>query len=283
LLILLARIPKAREYPLWFNQFEASTIVNSQERTGRGAERSGRGQLSLVEHALCPLDAALSLRENLTHRSSFEFYENGNRKRAEVQVDCPRGLSANDEFYLWGLLALTFSEPEPGIEFRATPYFCLRQLGCDSKPGGKEHRQFRAALKRLAAVNYQCDSFYDPLRGERCAVSFGFLSYRLPIAKDSSRAWRIVWNPIFFEYCQAAGGSLEFDLRLYQKLDMASRRLFLLLRKVFWRRASSPSFELRHLGVNVLGYSDSLQTKHLRAKIASCAKKLHALGVIRRQ
>lgn len=221
------------------------------------------------------------MQPNLTHFSEYHFFDqHGNRKSSTARVDCPNGLSANDEFYLWGLLALTFADEKPGIEFRATPHFCLKQLGQDSKPGGKEHRIFREALKRLAAVNYQSENFYDPVRAERCSVSFGFLSYRLPLKSDSSRAWRIVWNPIFFEFCQSAGGTLEFDLRIYQELDDASRRLFLLLRKVFWRRNISPAFEVRHLGVNVLGYSDSLQTKHLKAKIAACAAKLLSKGLV---
>ncbi len=253
----------------------------SESQQSNVPRKRGRGQLSLVEHALCPLDARISLQPNLTYFSEYHYFDrHGNRGTASARVDCPNGLSANDEFFLWGLLALTFAEREPGIEFRATPHFCLRQLGHTSKPGGKEHRIFRDALRRLAAVNYQSEDFYDPIRAERCSVSFGFLSYRLPLQSDSSRAWRIVWNPIFFEFCQASGGSLEFDLKIYQELDEASRRLFLLLRKVFWKRTTSPNFEVRHLGVNVLGYSDTLQTKHLKARIVACARKLLEHGVI---
>lgn len=123
----------------------------------RDRRKSGRGQLSLVEHALCPLDARVSMKPNLTHFSEYHFFDrHGNRKSATARVDCPNGLSANDEFYLWGLLALTFADDEPGIEFRATPHFCLKQLGRDTKPGGKEHRLFREALKRLAAVTRPC-------------------------------------------------------------------------------------------------------------------------------
>lgn len=242
---------------------------------------SGRGQLSLVEHALCPLDAKSSLRSNLTHQAVYSFYDrNGHRKKAIARIDAPNGLSANDEFYLWGLLALAFREKEPSLEFRATPNFFLRQLGARHKPGGKDFRLFRGALRRLAAVNYQSKNFYDPIRGERCDVSFGFFSYRLPIQNESNRAWRIAWNPIFFEFCKASGGSLEFDLDVYQQLDQASRRLFLLLRKIFWRRSESPGFDLRDLAINVLGYSKSLETKTLKQRIQQCAGKLAALGII---
>ena len=211
----------------------------------------------------------------------FSFYDqNGHKQQAKARVDAPHGLSANDEFYLWGLLALHFRQREPGLEFRATPHFCLKQLGVETKPGGEDYRVFRSALRRLAAVNYQCGNFYDPIRGERCDVSFGFLSYRLPLQTESNRAWRIAWNPIFIEFCKASGGSLEFDLGVYQQLDQASRRLFLLLRKVFWRNASSPKFELRDLAVNVLGYSEALQTKHMKSKLMACARKLATLGII---
>ena len=42
-------------------------------------------------------------------------------KRAKVQVACPAGLSAGDELYLWGLLALTPSQRDADYEFHATP------------------------------------------------------------------------------------------------------------------------------------------------------------------
>ncbi|HEY1598863.1 MAG TPA: hypothetical protein VGG64_04630 [Pirellulales bacterium] len=63
----------------------------------------GRGltQLSLVEHALCPLDPQTSLRPNLEHSAEYFFSDRqGNRRKAIVRVLCPHGMSANDEFYL---------------------------------------------------------------------------------------------------------------------------------------------------------------------------------------
>ncbi|MCY2994814.1 MAG: hypothetical protein NTY19_44180 [Planctomycetota bacterium] len=238
------------------------------------SERTGMGQLSLVEHALCPLDSRTSLRENLHHESEYRYTDaNGRAQTARVVVYCPVGLSSGDEFYLWGLLALALAQPEPQIEFQATPHFCLRELGLispDSK-GGKSYRLFRDALRRLAAVRYQNERFYDPVRREHREVSFGLLSYSLPLDPDSSRAWRIVWDPLFFEYCQAAAGQLSFDLPTYRKLDHASRRLFLLLSKVFWRRKSSPCFDVRHLSVHVLGFSANLATRTLKAKVERCA------------
>ena len=89
-------------------------------------------------------------------------------------------------------------------------------------------------------MTYINDHFYDPVRGEHRDVAFGFFSYSLPVDPASSRAWRFVWDPIFFEFCQAARGSLVFDLKPTVSLDVASRRLFLLLKKIFWRNTHLP-------------------------------------------
>ena len=157
-------------------------------------QHMGVGQLTLVEHALCPLDNRTSLRENLRHVCQYRYSDaNGCSQTARVAVHCPLGLSSGDEFYLWGLLALTFAQAEPRCEFQATPHFCLRKLGMIStaSKGGKSYRLFRDALRRLSAVCYQNERFFDPIRREHRAVSFGLLSYSLPIEPDSSRAWRI--------------------------------------------------------------------------------------------
>ena len=206
--------------------------ASGESTTSRSSAGLGMGQLTLVEHALCPLDARTSLRENLRHEADYRYTDaDGVPQTARAVVFCPAGLSPGDEFYLWGLLALTFAQPDPRAEFQATPHFCLRKLGlisADSK-GGKSYRLFRDALRRLSAVRYQNERFYDPIRREHRAVSFGLLSYSLPIGSDSSRAWRIVWDPLLFEFCQAAASQLRFDLEMYRSLDHASRPLFLLL------------------------------------------------------
>jgi len=61
----------------------------------------GYGQLSLVEHSLCPLDRQSSLVENLVHRAEYR-YSDAQRKRqsARARVFCPLGLSANDELLM---------------------------------------------------------------------------------------------------------------------------------------------------------------------------------------
>jgi hypothetical protein len=248
----------------------------------------GRAQLTLVEHALCPLDTSVSLAGGLTHDSEFFFTDpNRHQQKATAKVICPFGLSPADEFYLWGLVALTLSQPEPSFEFYATPYYCLTELGVIAtksgreRRGGKDYALFREALARLATVTYLCDRFYDPVRGEHRNVAFGFLSYSLPADSASSRAWRFVWDPIFFEFCQAAKGSLLFDLETYRSLDFASRRLFLLLRKIFYRNPESPAFDARHLAVNVLGFAPSVEVKLLKVKLAHCATRLAEHGIIR--
>lgn len=255
---------------------------------GRGGlAGGGRAQLTLVEHALCPLDTGVSLNEGLTHRSEF-FYQDSSRhqRKATARIICPLGLSPGDEFYLWGLVALTLSQRDPSIEFYATPHYCLGELGSIPRVGGKTARGgknyalFRQAITRLASVTYLNDHFYDPIRGEHRSVAFGFLSYSLPPDPASSRAWRFVWDPIFFEFCQAAGGGLNFDLETYRALDFAGRRLFLLLKKIFWRHAQSPAFDVRHLGVNVLGFAPSIEMRDLKIKLARCIDRLASLGIV---
>jgi len=246
----------------------------------------GHAQLSLVEHALCPLDVASTLGRTFVFETEYAFSdENRHRKKAKVRVACPDGLSPTDEFYLWGLLSLTFSQPNPSADFFATPYYCLRHLGCidptGEKTGGKNYAMFRAAIRRLAMVSYRNDHFYDPLRGEHRDVGFGFLSYSLPLDPASSRAWRFAWDPIFFEFCQAASGSLRFDLPTYRALDPASRRLYLLLKKIFWRNDVSPEFDLHDLAVHVIGFAASQEPRHLKRKVLHCVERFLEAGIIR--
>ncbi len=256
-----------------------------QAKRKTGSRWSGLGQLSLVEHSLCPLDPGSSLVENLVHQSAYFFVDkNHHMQRATARIVSPSGLSATDEFYLWGLLALTFAQPEADANLYATPHYCLRQLGVidqHSRRGGEQYQQFGKAIERLSQVTYLNDRFYDPVRAEHRKVSFGFLSYSLPLDPESSRAWRIAWDPIFFDIVRAAGGSFRFDLATYRELDPASRRLFLLLSKILSRRPSSPRFDVRHLGVNVLGFAPSLATRDLKIKVWRCVERLIALQVVR--
>ncbi len=231
---------------------------------------SGLAQQTLVEHALCPLDASQALQPGSVHQVQYHFTDrNRNRKTATANVACPFGLSPHDELFLYGLLALTFSQSEPSSDLIATPHWCLRQLGIvdSNQEQGVRYRLFRDAIRRLAGVVYENDLFYDPIRGEHRSVAFGFLKYSLPIDTASGRAWHICWDPQWFQFCQALAGGFTFDFTVYRKLDCASRRLFLLLSKIFWRNDVSPTFEVRDLGINTLGFSSTLRTTEIKRKI----------------
>ncbi|MFO0849890.1 MAG: hypothetical protein U0871_15245 [Gemmataceae bacterium] len=249
----------------------------------------GLGQLTLVEHALCPLDAGHSLRENLVFETGYHYADkNRHQKKAAVKIVCPGGLAPSDEFYLWGLLALTFASPraagdEPDSEFHATPHFCLRRLGLidqHANRGGRNYRHFADALDRLAQVSYASDAFYDPVRAEHRKVRFGFLSYSLPLDPASSRAWRVAWDPVFFDLVKPLGGQFRFDLDTYRDLDPAARRLFLLLSKIFDRRETTPRFDVRHLAVEVLGFSPTLAPRHHRQKLQRVIGALADAGIV---
>jgi hypothetical protein len=256
----------------------------SRNTPRRKSYSSGRAQLSLVEHALCPLDSAVALRDHLVHETAYGYTDrHGHLKIANVRVTCSSGLSAADEFVLWGLLALTFAQPEPSTEFHATPHYCLRKLGLierNTSKGGKDYLLFRESIRRLARVIYESTAFYDPLRGERRDMAFGFLKYSLPIDSASSRAWRFVWDQQFFEFCQATGGSLWFDLATYRKLDFASRRLFVFLQKVFHRSPVSPSLDVQRLCVDVLGFAPTVAVRDLKFKLARCIARLASQGIV---
>ncbi|MEX0585607.1 MAG: hypothetical protein WD176_03120, partial [Pirellulales bacterium] len=110
--------------------------------------------------------------------------------------------------------------------------------------------------------------------------SFGFLSYSLPSDPQSSRAWRIAWDPIFLELTHPTGGHFWFDLATYRQLDPACRRLFLFVCKVFARRTTTPRLPLRHLGENILGFAPSLATRDLKAKVRRCVVRLAQRQVV---
>lgn len=242
----------------------------------------GVGQLSLIEHALCPLETKRGA--NLVHRACYRFTDAQRRRQtAQVRVFAPLGLFPGDELYLWGLLALTLSQSEVDGSLDATPHWCLRQLGLiDSgkRRGGRQYRQFSAALERLSAVSYLSSACYDPVRGEYRQVSFRFFSYSLPANPESNRTWNIVWDDVFFQLVQAVGGSMRFDLNVYRSLDPAARRLFLLINKVGYRQGRIPVFDLKHLAVDVLGLSPTLAIRDMKFKVSRTLQRLESVGVI---
>ncbi|MBC7817650.1 MAG: hypothetical protein IAG10_12220, partial [Planctomycetaceae bacterium] len=231
---------------------------------------------------MCPLESKRGA--NLVHRVSYHFTDAQRRRQtAHVRVFAPLGLFPGDELYLWGLLALTLSQQELDGSLDATPHWCLRQLGlidAGTRRGGRQYQQFAATLERLSAVSYLSSACYDPVRCEYRQVSFRFFSYSLPANPESSRAWNIVWDEVFFRMVQAIGGSMRFDLELYRALDPAARRMFLLLTKVGYRKGRIPVFGLQHLAVDLLGLSPTLAIRDMKVKVSRTLKRLEAVGVI---
>ena len=252
-----------------------------KQRTKR---RIGVGQLSIVEHSLCPLDQRRSRAKGLVHAVQYHYSDAQRRRQtANVRIFAPLGLTSGDEVYLWGLLALTLSQPESDGTLIATPHWCLRQMGlidAETRRGGRQYRQFAAALERLSVVNYLSNACYDPVRAEYRRVSFRFLSYSLPVNTNSSRTWTIVWDRIFYSMIREAGGSMRFDLDMYRSLDPAARRLFLLILKVGYRGRRLPVFELPYLAVDVLGLSPTLSVRDMKVKVSRTLQRLESVGVI---
>lgn len=247
--------------------------------------RNGVGQLTLVEHALCPLDARVSQAESFVHAAEFSYTDNARTRRtAAVRVYCPLGLLPQDELFLWGLLALTLADESSDGELHATRHYLLSQLGlidAQSRRGGRQYRRFSQAIDRIAAIQYFNDAFYDPIRSEHRRVNFGFFSYSLPDDPESSRTWRIVWDPVFFEFAKAARGALRFDLPVYGELDVASRRLYLFASKLLARRDILHPIDVSELVTNVLGYDPRLGASEQNARLRKCLRRLIATGVLR--
>jgi hypothetical protein len=149
-----------------------------------------------------------------------------------------------------------------------------------NKRGGRQYKQFAEAIRRLSAVTYMNDGFYDPIREEHRRVSFRFFSYSLPVDLESSRSWRIAWDPIFFEMVQAAAGHFRFDLAVYRELDAASRRMFLFVSKVLPRRPKLNALRLEHVAINILGFSPSVATRDMKVKVSKCLQNLVDLNVL---
>lgn len=237
----------------------------------------------MIEHALCPLDTRTSLQRGLIHETDFSYTDdNRNRKKGKVRIGCVDGLSPSDELYLWGILGLALAGKNPSNEFYATPHWILRQLGriTATKVGSKEFKLFRESIRRLAGVRYHNSAFYDPIRSEHREVSFGLLNYSLPLGRESARAWRFAFDPIFWELISANRSSLKFDMQLYTDLSPAGRRLYLYLKKQFWRNSVTGSLNLREIAVSVLGLSATLPVKILRQKLERTIEELRTVELV---
>jgi len=243
----------------------------------------GAAQLTVLETALCPLNARPTNKPSIhgTHFFYTDLHVDLNRpvrKRADVRVKADRGLQPSDEYYLCGLLALVLNEPQTQRRLLATPYWLLQQLGLAA--GGRQYQACRDSLERLAGVSYFCDAFYNPLKKCRERASFHFLNLFLPQDLASKRLWDIRFDPDFLKFCQTTGGKLLFDLELLRQFDYGTRRLFLKLHDRFWRAAVA-RFDLRHLAADGLGLADTLLLRDLKAKVKGYARRLLDAGVIR--
>ncbi|MBL8830388.1 MAG: hypothetical protein JNM18_25655, partial [Planctomycetaceae bacterium] len=69
-------------------------------------------------------------------------------------------------------------------------------------------------------------------------------------------------------------------LDTYRQLETADRRLYLLLKKLFWRRETTLPFDLRHLAVNVLGFSPNQEVWRLKARTQTCIERLVDCGIL---
>lgn len=239
-----------------------------------GITREGIAQLSLLETALWPLQGGVI--DGGTFETSYRFTTEGQQRESRVSVYAPHGLQSIDEYILWGLLGICLSRTQPEPTLLATPYWMIRQLGMAM--GGFQYDQLRASLERLAVVAYQNTAFYNPVTRQHERVTLHFFSSFLPTRGrggdvDTERAWRIEWSPLFFQMCQATGGSLLFDLDLYYELSPAARRLFLKLKDRFWR-TKRVFMNVDDLTIEGLGYSADRPLKKRKYDLTACIREL---------
>lgn len=118
------------------------------------------------------------------------------------------------------------------------------------------------------------------VRGELCDTRFGFFKRRKPTGEGTERGDRFIWDQQFFEFAQHAYGRMKFPFRQYQQYSPGARRLFLLLRKFFHRRAMTPEFDLSDLAVNKLGLHSGTRIPDLKKLVTAYAQELLDDGVL---
>jgi hypothetical protein len=238
-----------------------------------GITREGIGQLSLLETALWPLQSG---KRPTTFGTTFSFKAAGESRLGNVTVYAPLGLQSIDEYVLWGLLGISLSRKPSDRTLLATPYWLIKRLGMSV--GGFAYDQLRASLERLALVAYQNTAFYNPATQQHERVTLHFFSTFLPTRGrggdvDAERLWRVEWSPMFFQMCQATGGTLLFDLDLYRDLSPAARRLFLKLKDRFWR-SKRVFLNVDDLTINGLGFSADRPLKKRKYDLTNCMREL---------
>lgn len=241
----------------------------------------GVAQLSVIECALCPLDDAACQHDNFVHDTYFLRYPNGRAVKVPVEVRAAYGFSASDEYLMLGLLSLVCNDQQEGHTYWATPHYVLRRLGLsnDSK-GGKNYRQFRKMMKRIGALSVFCKEFYDPVIGDYREELLRFVRASMPADPSSQRAYKFVFDPALLDVLRDKAGALHYDWPTFKDLGKAERRAFLVLSKIYHKRRSSPQWNVRYFGINVLGYSDKLSTADLKIKMQRVVKNLAAKGIV---
>lgn len=252
----------------------ASSAQESKRYRLPGIKREGIAQLSLLETALWPLQGGKL--SDSTFDTSYSFHVAGEQRLAHVSVYAPLGLQSIDEYVLWGLLGISLSRPGSEATLLATPYWLIKQLGMAM--GGFQYDQLRASLERLALAAYQNTAFYNPVSQQHERVTLHFFSAFLPTKGEGGdvavdRAWRIEFSPMFFQMCQATGGSLLFDLDLYKDLSPAARRLFLKLKDRFWR-SKRVFLNVDDLTINGLGFSAERPLAKRKFDLLRCIREL---------
>jgi hypothetical protein len=254
--------------------------ASSQRYRLPGIMREGIAQLSLLETALWPLRGGVV--DGGTFETAYTFASQGQSREARVSVYSPHGLQSEDEYVLWGLLGVCLSRKQPEPTLLATPYWMIKRLGMSL--GGCQYDQLRASLERLAAVAYQNTAFYNPVTQQHERITLHFFSSFLPTRGrggpvDAERAWRIEWSPMFFQMCQATGGSLLFDLDVYRQLSPGARRLFLKLKDRFWR-SKRVFLNVDDLTIHGLGFSADRPLKKRKFDLTACIRELLEQGII---
>ena len=243
-------------------------------RVYAGSSWTGIAQLSLVEHSLSPLKGT---KDCFVHETEYKYYPEGRSETAKARVTCPLGFQPKkDELVLWGALAVA-CEGENN-ELLTSGSYLLKRLGMSVS--GRQMRDLRQSIYRLGQASYFNERFYDPIRREHRAVGFGFLSHDLPEKEDSYRPWRISFDPVFFDFCQAEKGHLGFDLALYRSLKPVTRRMFHKLKKILYNRPATQSFDVRQFAINVLGCSPDRPQKKFNETVSNAATELIEVGVL---
>ena len=86
---------------------------DNRKRNRDAGQWSGISQLSFVEHSLCRLDPPSG---PFIHQAEYAYFVAGKKRTAHPELHCGLGLKPEDEFYLWGVCGLVFSQSEPEIK-----------------------------------------------------------------------------------------------------------------------------------------------------------------------